>query len=222
MVAKKQANTNKGKLETVALAVLPFTVKVRESTVTDQTGTVEGDSYAIQYGYRQTLQDSIAGVIAGVTQSAKKAANNWPWDKIVDMAKDWGLVPNLPETISDTDGLKAFANLLADTIVADRLSDVLAGKVQTRSVGPRLKGIDAVMRDICDEKIAAEAARRQRKVPTGDALQNLRGVFLAKQGDAIKAEAERRMALLESEAETVTDDDDWAEETPEPEANKAA
>lgn len=210
----KQANTNKGKLETVAVEILPYSVKVRGSVVTDATGTIEGDSYAIAYGYRQTLQDSIAGVIAGVTQTAKKATNNWSWDKITDAAKDWGLIGTLPESLADVDGMKAWANELADVIVADRLSDVLAGKVQTRSVGPRLKGIDAVMRDYTDELIAAEATRRGKKMPSGDSLQNLRGIYLAKQGDKIKAEAERRMALVESDAaENVADDDDWADDS---------
>lgn len=68
------------------------------------------------------------------------------------------------------------------------------------TAGPRLKGLDAIVRDVAIERLKAAFSAKSIKWPTGkgsaERIAELVGKLVAKHGDDIRAEAERRMASL--------------------------
>jgi hypothetical protein len=66
------------------------------------------------------------------------------------------------------------------------------------SSGPRLKGLDAVCREVAIERLKAAFAARGHKWPAGkgsaETITGLCTKYLAKYGADVRAEAERRMA----------------------------
>lgn len=85
---------------------------------------------------------------------------------------------------------------------------LLNGTVGSRSGGPKLKGIDRLVRIVAEEMLRAYAAKRNMKVPTKkEQLDPMIEKYLsvAQYAEAVKAEAERRFALQGDEADVEID-----------------
>lgn len=131
--------------------------------------------YAIQYGVSQSMQDSIAGYAkelnAEVTESGEP--------KYSDKEK---------------------ADLI-HTALAERFDAIRAGEVATRSKGPRVKGVEKLIRDIAWETIVARAAalKVSDKLPKkADERSAMVDKYLAVEANATTArtEAERRANIV--------------------------
>lgn len=139
----------------------------------------KGLAYLVQYGFAQSLQDSVAGY-------AKRLRD----DKEHPLTDD-----EIAAKVSEK--------------MAERFADIVAGEVGIRSGAPRLSGVEKIMRDVAREAIKAQvvalnATGKKLTMPTGEKLGELVEKYIAKHADAVKAEAERRMANTTSGA---VDDD---------------
>lgn len=134
----------------------------------------KGQAYLLQYGFAQSLQDSIAGYAAKLakeTVSKEDATLRWNDEEIDRMVHDKQ---------------------------ADRMAAIIRGDVGSGRVGPRATGIEAVMRDVAWEVIHAHAAKTKSKLPTVAADKNaLIDQYLAKYAAKTRAEAQRRMDAVE-------------------------
>lgn len=144
-------------------------------------------AYLLTYGIRQSCQDAMAG-------KAKAAADAWSANDH-DAMKGWhdavGVDPN---THQDA---KSYGDAIAAAFYRRRWSAIMEGNPPSIGgpSGPRLRGIDAIMRDIAIERIKAAAARKGTKLPAKSSdLADLVAKVLGKYGADIRAEAERRMA----------------------------
>jgi hypothetical protein len=137
--------------------------------------------------------------VAAIHRLAQYGAKQWLADAIAGLAKELTAEGKTPDEIKAAQ----------DKAIADRWEAILNGTVGTRSGGPRLRGLDAFIRDVADERIKAvlaatnaKLAKDQHKVlPKGEAMQALREKFIAANADSIKAEAQRRMAAVASPVE---------------------
>ena len=84
-----------------------------------------------------------------------------------------------------------------------RWAAILDGTVGTRTGGPRVRGIDKVIRDIAVDRLRAGAARFGQKLPKGEAYQKIVNAYISKHIVELRAEAERRMAEVEFFAEAI-------------------
>lgn len=94
---------------------------------------------------------------------------------------------------------------MADEARQKRFEAILAGTVGTRVGGPRLDPTTRTMNDIVDERLAAICAARKVAMPKGDVLKAARAKLLAKFGDDIRGEAEKRVAKTAAEVEAMGD-----------------
>lgn len=134
----------------------------------------KGLAYLLQYGFSQSLQDSVAG------HAAKLKA----------------------ETVSKTDLSPKWNDAEIATQVYDRMAArvdaISTGDVGTGRVGPRVLGIEAVMREVAFEAIKLHAAKNKVKLPAKAEERNkLIDSYLAKYAAKARTEAERRMAAVE-------------------------
>lgn len=136
-----------------------------------------GMKYLLAYGWAKSLQDSVAG--------RKKAL----------MAGDAVAHPPVPPMTED----EAEAKLVE--IMTKRADAIVAGEVGSRSGGPRITKLERVMRNVAAEIIKAAAAKAGKKLPKGEAWQTLVSSYVAKHEDAVREEAERRMATTADEAD---------------------
>ena len=139
-----------------------------------------GLAYLLAYGWAKSLQDSVAG--------RKKAL----------MAGD------AEKEIAPLDEDEADAKLVE--MMTKRAQAICDGEVGHRAGGPRISKLDRVMRTVAAEIIRAAAAAKGKKLPKGDAYQALVSAYVAKNEAAVKAEAERRMAISADDADDILGD----------------
>lgn len=85
---------------------------------------------------------------------------------------------------------------LADAKRVEKLNQMAEGKLGVGSNGPRVKGIDAIIRDVALEAIRKAATAKKVPMPKGEALQTVITAAIAKNGDAYRVEAERRQSTV--------------------------
>lgn len=122
--------------------------------------------------------------IAAIGRLAQYGARQWVQDAVAGLAKEMKA-----EGASDAD---IEAAKVAE--MEARWAAILDGTVGTRSGGPRVRGVEKIMRDVAVERIRAGAAKLGKKLPKGEEYQSLVTAYVAKHSDALRAEAERRMA----------------------------
>lgn len=140
--------------------------------------TPAGIAYLLQYGWAKSLQDSVAG---------RKKAMLAGDDETPPMTED-----------------EAEAKLIE--IMTKRAEAIVAGEVGQRSGGPRISKLERVMRNVAAEIVKAAAAKKGRKLPKGEAYQNLISAYIAKNEAAVREEAERRMESVSEEADDILGD----------------
>lgn len=165
------AKTSKKTAETPSIYTMVDSVTIKGFGVDLPLLSDVARNYFLQYGVRQSLQDSVAGL-------AK------------EMADDNDVSEN-PLSKSELAAAIAAAELAA---VTDRYNSAMIGAIGNRATGPRVRGIDKVMRDLAIARVRAVATAQQKKMPTGEKLAKFVATVLAKNGDAIRAEAEAIMA----------------------------
>lgn len=128
----------------------------------------KGIAYLLQYGLAQSLQDSVAGY-------AKK---------LRDEVTDKGERVYTDEQVADEVTLR----------MTERFDDILAGEVGARiGGGPRLSGIDKIMRDVAREEIKAAVVKAGMKNPDTKKMAELIESHIAKNGDRLRVEAQARL-----------------------------
>jgi hypothetical protein len=156
---------------------LSTVLKFGKHEVMLQDVSPKGLLYLVQYGFKQSMQDSIAGY-------AKKLAEEGKPD-------DAG-----PYTEAE------IAELVAER-QADRFDDIVSGEVGTRAGGgPRLSGIEKIMRDMAKDAIKAAVVAKGVKMPTGDTLAKFIDQYIAKHDATLRPEAQRRLDLTKAGADT--------------------
>lgn len=184
------------------------TLTFGEFSVSIDSLSEEAAKYLLQYGFAQSLQDAVAGkakafrelVIMATTGNdpvAKKDAEN----KVQALAKALGITDDLELYIQAETTVDELTEAYLAVVQKARLDAILAGTIGHRAGGTKLRGIDAVMRDIAVEKIRMAAAKKKVTLPKGDELKALVKGTLEKHGATIRAEAERRMNEAEFEVE---------------------
>jgi hypothetical protein len=149
-----------------------------EYTVKLSTGkTVEFDTddmsekairYLMEYGVRQCLNDSIAGLRKELKDEGTDEA------EITDQLND---------------------------AIDERWASVLDGTVGTRASGPRLRGLDAFIRDVAVDEIKANAAKLDMKLPKGEEYTKFRDAYIAKHRERLTPIAQERMDAVTAGAE---------------------
>lgn len=139
----------------------------------------EGVAYLMQYGFTQSLQDSIAGLAKKVKSDPEKFAKALTVD-----------------TPSDDAGVDALAEMVEDDKLADRTSKILSGTIGLPSGVPRLVGDDKIADGIAREWLRAKAAEAKVKLPAADTDEYATFVaaMLEQNRDAIMAEVASRKA----------------------------
>jgi hypothetical protein len=120
--------------------------------------------YLLQYGFAQCLQDMSAAQIRA--QAERK-----------------GLEMTTQEV---TEALEARR--------AEKVKNLLNGTIFVRKAGaPRATSFDKVVATIVKERLTAAVLRKGVALPKGDAYHTLAEGFMAKYGDDVRAEAQRRL-----------------------------
>lgn len=138
-----------------------------------------GVKYLLQYGFAKSLQDSVSGLKKKLEGEGQDAAS---------------------------------VQAALHSEMQKRFDAIVNGSVGLR--GPRAIGIERVMRDVAEEGFkaawtrtrAARVAKGESDIgplPKGKDLTARVNEYLAKRGDAIRAEAERRMATVAQVEETL-------------------
>lgn len=139
--------------------------------------TAEGIAYLLQYGYSQSLQDSIAGLDKKVRADVEKFAKALTVD-----------------TPTDDAGINALAEMVEEDKLADRSAKILAGTIGAPSGVPRLTGDDKLADGIAREWLRAKAAEIKHKLPVADSdeYRDFVAAMLDQNRDEIMAEVEAR------------------------------
>jgi hypothetical protein len=125
---------------------------------------IESVVYLLQYGFAQCLQDMSAAQIRA--QAERK-----------------GLEMTTAEV---TEALEARR--------AEKVKNLLNGTIFVRKAGaPRATSFDKVVATIVKERLTAAVLRKGVALPKGDAYHTLVEGFIAKYGDDVRAEAQRRL-----------------------------
>ena len=171
--------------------------------------TDAGRAYLAQYGMSKSLQDAASGtqslaisawlnVVNGKTLKAELVK---PAAALVKKARDdYGL---LATSYADA---ATYANAVVKAQKDERLAAILSGDVSVGTSGPRLKGLDAVMRDVAIEMLRNAYGAKGMKFPAdAGTLKTLIAGLLAKRGEDIRNEAQRRMdvAIVGDDADDI-------------------
>lgn len=132
-------------------------------------------AYLLTNGFTQAISD--AGAI-GKADMEKRAKANGP------MFDDDG---------EELDGIELAREQLQTERRLAKFNAILDGTISTRTVGPRVRGIDKVMRDVAKAWVLEAVAKAKMETPKAAALATLVDKYLAKYADKVRAEAERRM-----------------------------
>lgn len=133
------------------------------------------EAYLLQYGFAQSMQDSIAGKAKAWREATNEEGNRLHSDVEVQV-------------------------MLHDAQQA-RFDAIVEGTVSHGARGPRLATIDRIMRDVATERLKANAAKTKQSMPKGKELSALVDKYLAKYADSAKEEAQRRMDATAEEVE---------------------
>lgn len=112
-----------------------------------------GLAYLLQYGYSQSLQDSIAGLAKKVKGDADKFAKALTIDTPAE---------------GDEDGLSALVEMVEDDKLADRSAKIAAGTIGLPTGVPRLAGDAKLANGIAREWLRRAAAEAKVKLPAVD------------------------------------------------------
>lgn len=149
-------------------------------------------AYLAQYGMNKALQDVASGTI-------KAASAAWEADRNGEATREHAnLLKNAAETYKvdagDYPDGASFAAHLATAQKDHRLAAILSGDVALGSTGPRLRGLDALCRDVAVERLKAAYGVKKLPFPTEAAA--VRGMveklLASPHGESIRAEAQRR------------------------------
>lgn len=195
-------NTNSVAVETTPAA---FAITTHNDGEKFHPSELPGKSieYLLQYGMSKSLQDAASGCIKSMTDLATKAEAGTLTDaesKVFSAA-----TMEVPNSSWATPA--EFAEAVAKARKDVRLEKILAGTMDVGTTGPRLKGIDAVIRDVAIEALRVAYSKNKIAWPTDTkvvATQVAR--YLERNGDKARAEAQRRM---DAQAEVVADDMDF-------------
>lgn len=170
-------------------------------SLADDTGmSAKGVSYVFQYGLKQVFDDEIAGDRARILGTAKKG--NWTDEELAERAIELKMVNDNGEPIFTRESLADAHCTELQTQQWKDLVDGTIGSVGER--GPRLSGIDAIIRNVTremyhsacvafNEKLT-KAGKAKLAIPEGDELKAAHTAFYTAKKAEIDAEAERRMA----------------------------
>lgn len=138
----------------------------------------KGIEYLLAYGFAQSLQDSVAGV--------KKEMKD-------EGASDDEIATAIKETMQE------------------RANAIASGTVGHRVVGPRGSAIETVMRQVALAELTAAFKKKNAKLPKAKDTVTVGGkpftrtelvaAYVAKHGERLRQEAERRQADAEAEAD---------------------
>lgn len=140
------------------------TFSVAISTVLDNP---KATAYLLQYGFRQSLQDAVAGMKKALSAEGKSEAE---------------------------------INAAMAEATQKRFDSIMAGTIGIRVGAARVTGIEKLMRDVAIEALRAAAAAKGVALPKGKDLTALAEKYIAKHGDAVRAEAEKRQATAQEMA----------------------
>lgn len=157
--------------------------------------TAEGIAYLVQYGYAQSLQDSVAGV-------KKRVAEVTDDKELLAMAKEHQLFPTEADNAASLElDRAAFIESLAVAVANDRqaarLASIIDGTVGTARVGAaRLSPMEKMAKVIAIETLHDNAAKTKKSLPKigSDEFNSLVKQVLAKYAKPIEAEATKRLA----------------------------
>lgn len=110
-----------------------------------------GLAYLLQYGYSQSLQDSIAGLAKKVKGDAEKFAKALTVD-----------------TPTDEAAVDALVEMVEDDKLADRSAKIAAGTIGLPAGVPRLTGDAKLANGIAREWLRRAAAEAKVKLPAAD------------------------------------------------------
>lgn len=148
--------------------------------------------YLLQYGMSKSLQDSASGCIKVMTGLYEKMQAGIATD--AESKAYTSATQEVPDSVPYTDAA-SFANAVAQARKDARLEKILTGLMDVGTTGPRLKGIDAVIRDVAIAALRKAYAKNKLTWPTETKVVNLQVQrYLEKNLDKARAEAERQMA----------------------------
>lgn len=144
----------------------------------------KGAFYLLQYGYTQSMQDSIAG-----------------------MAKKLGAV--MDESTGEPKYSEVEVAVMIHDALRERHEAIMKGEVGTRTTGPRLKGIDRMLREVAWEIIVARvtAAGNAAKLPKKVSEQAVvidKWLAIEANREVALTEAQRRMDMQQNAAQDDT------------------
>lgn len=130
--------------------------------------------YLLQNGFKQSMADSIAGY--------KKELE----------AEGEGMGDDFTRKYTDDQ-----VHALMIEALTERYDAILKGEVGFGAMGPRLRGVDKIMRDIAVTTLNnAYAANKTLTKPKGEAWLSLVTAYVTKNDAKLRAEAESQMALI--------------------------
>lgn len=133
-----------------------------------------------------------------VHRLAQYGARQWVQDSIAGMAKE------MKGEGADEDAIKA-------ALVAEqeaRWQSIVDGTVGTRSTGPRVRGVERIIRDVALEEMRSVMGKLNKKLPKGQELQDTLAKYIRANEAKLRGEAERRMAstaITEDEAKALAE-----------------
>ena len=148
--------------------------------------------YLLQYGMSKSLQDSASGCIKVMTSLHEKINLGTATD--AESKAFTNASQEIPAGVNWETGAE-FAEAVAQARKDARLEKILQGLMDVGTTGPRLKGIDAVIRDVAIAALRKAYAKAKLTWPTETKVVNLQVQrYLEKNLDKARAEAERQMA----------------------------
>lgn len=156
--------------------------------------------YLAQYGLNKTLQDSVSGMVKAATEAFMNRTGKTEAAFIKAQHKAVGIVPADFPPADDSDravaeAAKAYADKCVSLNQTRRLASVLAGEMEPPgTIGPRLRGIDAVMHAVAEEALRKVFASKAMKWPKeASEVRRLTTAYIAKYDATVRAEAQRRI-----------------------------
>jgi len=114
-------------------------------------------AYLLQNGFNQSLVDSKSGA-AQATVDEFIEAKILPEGTTAKSLKGSAALP---------EGFKDRLATIADEMVSKRYDAIVAGTVSAKSSGPRVRGIDKLIRDVATERLQALFSKRGQAWPNG-------------------------------------------------------
>lgn len=164
--------------------------------------------YLLQYGFTQSMQDAVAGTAKSVRELAAECrAGGDDFDKaLVKWQKLVGEVGMEGADFEDTIGaVEAVAKAAVKADAQSRYDAILAGTVGSRTGGPRVPQVDRVAMDIAEEEIRVAHTTKKIKLPDAAGMRELVQRHVAKNGDRLRASAQRRIDDAKAAADSAAE-----------------